>query len=251
MPACHDIVHCACPLHCKGNPTYTLRATDMTYPAPQSLPCCSIAHRRHLPSPAEAVICRKSNRAVRCRQLGRSASAAQGSCRQVPSSAQRPAVAVDWASRQMPCLSKTRVICTSAAVRRQRTAILTPRRRAVFYRGNICETCHWPCRYTAGVYSHIPGGLAALLKFDEGSDFKIPANVVKGEPMPAMLMRFTPLSWTSHCTGSPSHEDDLVQSSIRAKQYTMCQLFCNLISEVVHITSAGLMCGVCLQTLGE
>ena len=35
-------------------------------------------------------------------------------------------------------------------------------------------------RYTAGVYSHIPGGLAALPKFDD-SDFKIPANVVKGE----------------------------------------------------------------------
>ena len=36
------------------------------------------------------------------------------------------------------------------------------------------------CRYTAGVYSHIPGGLAALPKFDD-TDFKIPANVVKGE----------------------------------------------------------------------
>ena len=35
-------------------------------------------------------------------------------------------------------------------------------------------------RYTAGVYSHIPGGLAALPKFDD-TDFKIPANVVKGE----------------------------------------------------------------------
>ena len=45
-----------------------------------------------------------------------------------------------------------------------------------------------PRRYTAGVYSHIPGGLAALPKFDEGSDFKIPANVVKGEPLLAMLM---------------------------------------------------------------
>ena len=37
------------------------------------------------------------------------------------------------------------------------------------------------CRYTAGVYSHIPGAMAALPKFDEGSDFKIPANVVKGD----------------------------------------------------------------------
>ena len=37
------------------------------------------------------------------------------------------------------------------------------------------------CRYTAGVYSHIPGGMAALPKFNEGSDFKIPANVVKGD----------------------------------------------------------------------
>ena len=39
----------------------------------------------------------------------------------------------------------------------------------------------FPCRYTAGVYSHIPGGMAALPKFYEGSDFKIPANVVKGD----------------------------------------------------------------------
>ena len=37
------------------------------------------------------------------------------------------------------------------------------------------------CRYTAGVYSHIPGAMAALPKFDEGSDFTIPANVVKGD----------------------------------------------------------------------
>ena len=42
------------------------------------------------------------------------------------------------------------------------------------------------CRYTAGVYSHIPGAMAALPKFDEGSDFKIPANVVKGDLDPWM-----------------------------------------------------------------
>ncbi len=41
------------------------------------------------------------------------------------------------------------------------------------------------------MYSHIPGGLAALPKFDEGSDFKIPANVVKGESSPIMLMDLT------------------------------------------------------------
>ena len=52
----------------------------------------------------------------------------------------------------------------------------------------MCSTSRECCRYTAGVYSHIPGGLAALPKFDEGSDFKIPANVVKGEPLPTMLM---------------------------------------------------------------
>ncbi|CAK0771966.1 hypothetical protein CVIRNUC_003915 [Coccomyxa viridis] len=37
---------------------------------------------------------------------------------------------------------------------------------------------HFLGKYTAGVYSHIPGGLAALPKFDD-TDFKIPANVVK------------------------------------------------------------------------
>ena len=62
-------------------------------------------------------------------------------------------------------------------------------RRAMLHEGTTCaHVSRRPRRYTAGVYSHIPGGLAALPKFDEGSDFKIPANVVKGEPLLAMLM---------------------------------------------------------------
>lgn len=71
-------------------------------------------------------------------------------------------------------------------------AALQGSRAAVQQKADVYDMFCWPCRYTAGVYSHIPGGLAALPKFDEGSDFKIPANVVKGEPLPAMLMEMQP-----------------------------------------------------------
>ena len=111
MPACHSVACCVCTLHCKGNPTLLTVGHIYNDPAPQSLPCCSVAHRSHLPSllgPASA---------------GRATVPSAG---QLPSSTQRAAAAGDLASRQMPHPSKSCVICTSAALQRQRTAIVNP-----------------------------------------------------------------------------------------------------------------------------
>ena len=84
MPAITSIV--CNTLHCKGLPTVRHLTDDLLYtiydtPWPPEPALLLYSTETSSAVSAEAGMCRKSNRAVRCRQLSMSASAGQGSRR--------------------------------------------------------------------------------------------------------------------------------------------------------------------------